>query len=61
MRKSECGLRPRRAVGSIYELEAVGVIGAYAPEGLRPPALRGIGAYAPEGRMELLRSVSPIK
>jgi len=31
--KSECGLRPLRAVGSIYEPEAVGAIGAYAPEG----------------------------
>jgi len=30
---SECGLRPLRAVGSIYEPEAVGAIGAYAPEG----------------------------
>jgi hypothetical protein len=29
----ECGLRPLRAVGSIYEPEAVGAIGAYAPEG----------------------------
>ncbi len=35
MRTSECGLRPLRAVGSIYEPEAVGVIGAYAPEGMR--------------------------
>ena len=33
MQKSECGLRPLRAVGSIYEPEAVGAIGAYAPEG----------------------------
>jgi len=31
----ECGLRPLRAVGSIYEPEAVGAIGAYAPEGMR--------------------------
>ena len=30
--KLECGLRPLRAVGSIYEPEAVG---AYAPEGSR--------------------------
>ena len=30
---SECGLRPLRAVGSIYEPEAIGAIGAYAPEG----------------------------
>jgi len=29
----ECGLRPLRAVGSIYEPEAVGAIEAYAPEG----------------------------
>jgi len=29
----ECGLRPLRAVGSIYEPEAVGDIGAYTPEG----------------------------
>jgi NADPH-dependent glutamate synthase beta subunit-like oxidoreductase len=29
----EVGLRPLRAVGSIYEPEAVGAIGAYAPEG----------------------------
>jgi len=28
-----CGLRPLRAVGSIYEPKAVGAIGAYAPEG----------------------------
>jgi hypothetical protein len=33
MRKSECGLRPLRAVGSLYEQEAVGAIGTYAPEG----------------------------
>ena len=32
---AEVGLRPLRAVGSIYEPEAVGVIGAYAPEGMR--------------------------
>ena len=32
-RKVECGLRPLRAVGSLYEPEAVGAIGAYAPEG----------------------------
>jgi hypothetical protein len=32
---SECGLRPLRAVGSLYEPEAVGTIGAYAPEGMR--------------------------
>jgi len=30
----ECGLRPLRAVGSIYEPEAVGAIRAYAPEGM---------------------------
>ena len=30
----ECGLRPLRAVGSIYEPEAVGAIGACAPEGM---------------------------
>ena len=30
---AECGLRPLRAVGSIYEPEAVGAIGACAPEG----------------------------
>ena len=29
------GLRPLRAVGSIYEPEAVGAIEACAPEGLR--------------------------
>jgi hypothetical protein len=34
MRKVECGLRPLRAVGSIYEPEAVGAIGAYAPGGM---------------------------
>ncbi len=28
-----CGLRPLRAVGSLSEPEAVGAIGAYAPEG----------------------------
>jgi len=33
--KWECGLRPLRAVGSIYEPEAVGAMGAYAPEGMR--------------------------
>jgi len=27
----ECGLRPLRSVGSIYEPEAVEAIGAYAP------------------------------
>ena len=32
--KSECGLRPLRAVGSICEPEAAGAIGAYAPEGM---------------------------
>ena len=31
--REECGLRPLRALGSIYEPEAVGDIGAYAPEG----------------------------
>jgi hypothetical protein len=32
----ECGLRPLRAVGStLYEPEAVGAIGVYAPEGRR--------------------------
>ena len=31
----ECGLRPLRAVGWLYEPEAVGDIGAYAPEGSR--------------------------
>jgi hypothetical protein len=31
--REECGLRPLRAVGSIYEPEAIGDIGAYAPEG----------------------------
>ena len=31
----DCGLRPLRAVGSIYEPEAVGAIGVYAPEGMR--------------------------
>ena len=35
MWKWECGLRPLRAVGSIYEPEAVGAKGAYAPEGMR--------------------------
>ena len=30
----DCGLRPLRAVGSIYEPEAVGAIRAYAPEGM---------------------------
>jgi hypothetical protein len=30
---ADCGLRPLRAVGSIYEPEAVGAIMAYAPEG----------------------------
>ena len=30
----EFGLRPLRAVGSIYEPEAGGAIGAYAPEGI---------------------------
>jgi hypothetical protein len=33
MRNWECGLRPLRAVGSLYEPEAVGASGAYAPEG----------------------------
>ena len=32
--KLEFGLRPLRAVGSIYEQEAAGAIGAYAPEGM---------------------------
>jgi hypothetical protein len=32
---AEVGLRPLRAVGSTYEPEAVGVIRAYAPEGMR--------------------------
>jgi CheY-like chemotaxis protein len=35
-KKSEIGMRPLRAVGSVYEPEAVGGIGAYAPEGMRP-------------------------
>jgi hypothetical protein len=30
----DCGLRPLRAVGSVYEPEAVGAIGAYASEGM---------------------------
>jgi hypothetical protein len=38
---SECGLRPLRAVGSLYELEAVGAIGAYAPEGM-PKIRKGV-------------------
>jgi hypothetical protein len=29
----DCGLRPLRAVGSIYKPEAVGAIRVYAPEG----------------------------
>ena len=33
--KAEMGLRPLRAVGSIYEPEAIGAIKAYAPEGMR--------------------------
>jgi hypothetical protein len=33
MRNWECGLRPLRAVGSIYEPEAVGAAWACAPEG----------------------------
>ena len=33
IRMWECGLRPLRAVGSIYEPEAGGAIEAYAPEG----------------------------
>ncbi len=33
-RNLECGLRPLRAVGSIYEPEAIGVY-VYAPEGMR--------------------------
>jgi hypothetical protein len=35
IRMLECGLRPLRAVGSVYEPEAVGAIWAYAPEGRR--------------------------
>jgi len=34
MRKWECGLRPLRAVGSLYEPEAIGAY-AYAPAGMR--------------------------
>jgi hypothetical protein len=39
----ECGLRPLRAVGSIYEPEAVGAIGAYAPEGRRNLSIWDLG------------------
>ncbi len=35
LKNSEFGLRPLRAVGSLYEPEAVGAIGAYAPEGFQ--------------------------
>jgi hypothetical protein len=40
----DCGLRPLRAVGSIYEPEAAGAIGAYAPEGF-VVSLRAICFY----------------
>jgi len=42
----ECGLRPLRAVGSLYEPEAVGATGAYAPEGSEEGANAASG---PEG------------
>jgi hypothetical protein len=49
MRKGERGLRPLRAVGSLYEPEAVRAIGAYSPT-------RRARVYepeaAPEGRGE---------
>ncbi len=35
MQNWEFGLRPLRAVGSVYEPEVVGAIGAYAAEGRR--------------------------
>jgi len=35
----------------LYEPEAVGGIGAYAPEGMRPPAHRGFG-LRPGGNAE---------
>ena len=43
---SEFGLRPLRAVGSLYEPEAVGATGAYAPEGSEEGANAASG---PEG------------
>jgi len=44
-RKWECGLRPLRAVGSLYEPEAIGDY-AYAPAGSRKVSAWGKGQSA---------------
>ena len=49
IRMWECGLRPLRAVGFIYEPEAGGAIEAYAPEGRWNEVIGEFGLWIAEG------------